>query len=154
MDSDTNFLLQIIGNKAVSVFDPNDRSLVPVTKIEEHLAGSGSSIIYDKTRQGDAKVFELGAGEGIHIPSFAPHWARNHDNISVALSFNYDLKSILNRGRICRINRLLGKAGIPVTPSGVSPWRDGIKLSAAHVARTIEDKIRPKPYQGWTPSLH
>ena len=66
------------------------------------------------------------------MPLFAPHWARNHDNISVAVAIMFDLRSAVDLGRIYRMNKVLRKLGAAPTPPGISPWRDSLKLAAAN----------------------
>ena len=76
-----------------------------------------NSIPYQESRLPDAVAYELRAGQGAHIPVFAPHWVRNHDNISVALSVNYELRSGLHEKRVYQMNRMLRKLGFaPAAP--------------------------------------
>jgi len=80
--------------------------------------------VNQESRKCDATAYELHAGYGVHTPLFAPHWARNHDNISIALSVNYELRQMLVRQRICRVNGVPRKLGVAPTPPGFSRWRD------------------------------
>ena len=73
--------------------------------VEAFFAGDYSAAIYQEARQQDARAFDLRAGHGVHIPSGAPHWVRNGDNVSVALSINYELRSIDRLSRIFRMNQ-------------------------------------------------
>jgi hypothetical protein len=91
MDAECNFLLQVAGNKSLWVYDHTDPTLVSHEAREQYHMGNQNSIAYQESRQSEAAVYELHAGNGVHIPVFAPHWVRNHDNISVALSVNYEL---------------------------------------------------------------
>jgi hypothetical protein len=56
---------------------------------------------------------------------------RNHDNISVAVSVNYELRSTLSEKRTYQVNRLMRKLGIAPAAPGKSPRRDRVKLAAA-----------------------
>jgi hypothetical protein len=76
-----------------------------------------------------AQDSDIAVGNGVHIPVFAPHWMRNHDNISVAVSVNYELRSTLSEKRTYQVNRLMRRLGI--APAAKSPWRDRLKLAAA-----------------------
>jgi hypothetical protein len=98
------------------------------------------------------KAFQ--AGNGVHIPVFAPHWVRNHDNISVAVSVNYELRSAQSEKRIRQVNRLMRKLGIASAAPGESPWRDRVKLAAADSLMMARNLIKPKPatYPTWRPS--
>jgi hypothetical protein len=154
MDDDCNFLMQAVGNKTLWVYDHNDRTLVSHEEREQHHRGDANSIVYRESRQCDATAYELHAGYGVHIPVFAPHWARNHDNISVALSVNYQLRPMLAEKRIYQVNSLLRKLGAAPTPPGFSPRRDRLKLAAGNGLYAAYGLLRRKrAYPVWTPRL-
>ncbi|MDQ6870306.1 MAG: hypothetical protein M3178_19000 [Pseudomonadota bacterium] len=153
MDEDCNFLFQVAGNKTLRVYDHTDRTLVSHEEREQFHRGNINSIVYQESRQCEAATYELHAGHGVHIPVFAPHWARNHDNISVALSVNYQLRQMLIQQRIYRVNSVLRKLGASPTAPGVSDWRDRLKLAAAKGVSAARGLVRRKPaYRVWTPS--
>jgi hypothetical protein len=154
MDDDCNFLMQAVGNKTLWVYDHNDPTLVSHEQREQYHMGNPNSIVYQESRQCDATAYELHAGYGVHIPVFAPHWVRNHDNISVALSVNYQLRTMLAEKRIYRVNSLLRKLGAAPTPPRISPLRDRLKLAAAnglYAAYHLLSRKRAHPV--WTPRL-
>ncbi len=154
IDAETNFLVQVAGDKTFCLFDGSDRTLLGHDELERFFAGDHSGARYRAERQGDATMYELRAGDAVHIPSFAPHWARNHDSVSVALSVNYELRSILQLGRVYRMNHLLRRAGLAPAPPGVSPWRDRIKLASASGVIVARSLLRPRrsPYGTWQPA--
>jgi hypothetical protein len=152
MDDDCNFLMQAVGNKTLWVYDHTDSTLVSHEEREQYHGGNANSIVYQESRQSEATAYELHAGHGVHIPVFAPHWARNHDNISVALSVNYQLHPMLAEKRIYRVNSVLRKLGANPTPPGFSPSRDRLKLAAAnglYAAYRLLKRKRAHPI--WTP---
>jgi hypothetical protein len=132
MDADTNFLLQLAGDKTLSVFDQTDRTLVTDEELERYHAGDANGATFKTARQGDARSYDLRAGFGVHIPSTAPHWAQNGNSVSVALSINYDLRSVQRSALIYRMNRRLRRFGVAPTPPGISGWRDHLKAAAAN----------------------
>jgi hypothetical protein len=153
MDAECNFLVQVAGSKTLWVYDHTDPTLVSHEEREQYHRGNPNSIIYQESRQCDATAYELHAGHGVHIPVFAPHWARNHGNISVALSINYELRPMLAEKRIYQVNSLLRKLGAAPTPPRISPWRDRVKLAAANGLYAAHGLIRRKPtYPIWIPS--
>ena len=153
MDDDCNFLMQAVGNKTLFGY--------MITTIgrwcsheerEQYHMGNLNSIVYQESRKCEATAYELDAGYGVHIPVFAPHWVRNHDNISVALSVNYQLRPMLAEKRIYRVNSLLRKLGAAPTPPGFSPSRDRWKIAAAnglYAAYHLLRRKRARPL--WTP---
>jgi hypothetical protein len=142
MDWECNFLMQVVGNKTFWVYDHTDPTLVSHEEREQYYMGNNNSIIYQESRQCDATAYELHAGHGVHVPSFAPHWARIHDNISVALSVYYELRPVLAEKRIYQVNSLLRKLGAAPTAPNISPWRDRVKLTAGKALFAPYDLLR------------
>ncbi|MCI0598439.1 MAG: hypothetical protein L0Y50_06250 [Beijerinckiaceae bacterium] len=153
MDAECNFLIQAVGSKTIWVYDHTDQTLVSHESRERYHMGNHNSIDFDEGRQCEATCYELQPGYGVHIPVFAPHWVRNHDNISVAMSVNYELRSMLTEKRLYRVNGVLRKFGAGPTPPGISAWRDRVKLVASKALYAANHLVRPKrKYRSWTPS--
>ncbi|ACK50646.1 transcription factor jumonji JmjC domain protein [Methylocella silvestris BL2] len=155
IDGECNYVVQVAGDKTLSVFDQTDPSLVSDDVIERFHAGDWNSAPYDEESQSRATVFALNAGTGVHIPLYAPHWVRNHDNVSVALSVTYELHSVQRASSVHKMNYRLRKLGINPKLPGVSPWRDSIKAALADATLTARDIVMRKqraPYPLWTPS--
>jgi hypothetical protein len=136
MDGDTNFLFQITGSKLFHVLSKHDRRAVPDIELEEYFAGNPNAAVYKPARLPTARQYQLVPGAGIHIPSAAPHWAHTLDNVSIALSINFDLRSVEQRARIYRLNAQLRRWGLHPTPPGHSAILDGLKLAAHGLLRT------------------
>ena len=130
IDSDTNYLFQIAGDKSLSVFDQLDRSLTTHEELERYYDGDPNGAVFKENRQPEARVYELSPGWGVHIPSMAAHWAANHAQPSVALSINFDLRSVTRLGRIYHFNCKLRRHGFKPRPPGSSALRDVLKLAA------------------------
>lgn len=144
MDADCNFLMQAVGSKTLWIYDHNDRVLVPHAAREDFYAGDLNSITYPEDRQDRGTAYELHAGKGVHIPVFAPHWARNHDNISLAVAIIFRLRSVINEAKVYRVNRVLRRAGLAPTPPGHSECRDRLKRAAADAYYSIPRHFRPR----------
>jgi hypothetical protein len=152
MDGETNFLLQVAGDKKFFVFDHTDRTLVTDFELERFYAVSTVLATYRPERQKDASAYDLRAGYGLHVPPNAPHWVQNGNNVSVALSVNYELRSVGRLTDLHRFNRKLRGIGLDPVPPGRSQWRDEVKLAAYRAARSLRKRqpIVP-PYSVWTP---
>jgi len=155
MDGEANFLVQVVGDKTFYVFPNDDRSLVTYEDLERYYVKDSNSAIFKGDRQTDAIRYDLRAGYGVHVPVTAPHWVQNLDNVSVAISFTYELRSIDRLAKIYRLNNQLRRFGIRPTPPGVSAWRDHLKaatatkLAALRAAAKRTSSLRPYPV--WTP---
>ncbi len=135
IDADTNFLLQIAGDKSFTVFDHANREVITHEELERYHGGDFNGAIFKPALQPQARIYDLQPGCGAHVPSTSPHWARNGDSVSIALSLNYDLRSMARSAQIYRVNRRLRRLGLHPAPPGGSRWRDALKLT---VERSIE----------------
>jgi hypothetical protein len=126
IDRECNFILQIHGNKDISVFDRNDRDVLPEEEIERFWTVDNNAAVYKEQYQNRATVYSLGPGHGIHVPVNAPHWVQNKNDISVTLSVNFQFRENYT-ANVYRANYLLRKAGISPTPPGKSQTRDRLK---------------------------
>jgi hypothetical protein len=152
MDGETNFLLQVRGDKLFYVFDHNDRGLVTDLELERFYSVSQALANYRPERQADAREYDLRAGYGVHVPVNAPHWVQNADNVSVALSVTYELRSVDRLRDLHRINRRLRSIGLRPSAPSAAPWRDQIKLAAYRAARSLRRAPAvSRPYPIWTP---
>lgn len=137
MDGDTNFLFQIRGRKRFNVVSKFDRSVLPESELESYFSGDVNAAVFKQSRLHGVRQYLLVPGSAIHIPSTAPHWACTLDDVSVALSINFDLRSIERRARLYRINARLRRLGLKPTPPGSSAYGDAMKLAAHGVVRTF-----------------
>jgi hypothetical protein len=137
IDADVNFLFQVLGDKVIRVFDQNDRTLLTEPMLEKYYQGDVSGAQFAVSRDDEACVWELHAGQGVHIPCTAPHWATTLDTPSVALSINFDLGSTIRQADLYRINGKLRRHGLAPTSPGVSAWRDEFKLAALSAFRAL-----------------
>ena len=155
MDSETNFLLQVTGDKWFHIFDHTDRTLVTEREREDFFSISRNCAVYRQERQDECNKYDLHAGFGVHVPPCAPHWVQNRDNVSVALSVNYELRSIDRLEKLYRFNHRMRKLGVEPAPPAASEWRDRMKLAAedgvAAVRSLRKGRATPPPYKVWTP---
>jgi hypothetical protein len=155
IDSDVNFLMQVAGSKAFSVYNHQDETLITKEELERYFAGDPNGAVYKEERRQDATMHQLDAGYGAHVPSTAPHWAQNGDDVSIAVSFNYDLHSMERVGQIHRINRRLRRFGLRPAAPGTNGAIDTTKLVAyrAYAAgtRLVSAAPRNPDAFGWTP---
>jgi hypothetical protein len=141
IDRECSLLLQIRGEKTISVFDRYDREVLPETEIERFWAVDNNAATYKEQLQDRADVYELKPGVGIHIPINAPHWVKNHDNVSISLNVNlqFDDKILAN---IYRANHYLRKLGIAPLPPGQSKVRDSLKAASISCYRGIRSGLK------------
>lgn len=69
-----NFLLQLRGRKAITIYDRARRSEL---EIERFYRGEHRNLVFDERKAAPGKPFELQPGEGVHVPVNAPHFVKN-----------------------------------------------------------------------------
>jgi hypothetical protein len=129
IDHESNFLFQVSGAKDVSLFDQNDRDLLPEVQIERFYSGDFQAAQYREEFQRRGTVYHLVPGAVVHNPPLGPHWVQNGDNASVSVSIGFCMHSLDRRARVYQVNHYLRKAGFGPTAPGKSALRDGLKIA-------------------------
>jgi Cupin-like domain len=127
LDHESNFLLQIQGEKDVSLFDQSDRAVLTEEEIEHYFIGDLQAATYKEENQSGARVYHLSPGIGVHHPPKAPHWVKNGNQYSVSLSINFCLRSYDLQARVYQVNHYLRKLGLHPTPPDQSRFKDRVK---------------------------
>jgi hypothetical protein len=130
MDPEQNFLLQIRGRKAMSVFDPSDPSILTQRQIERFYSGAHRNLVFRDEIREKARVFKLAPGLGVHVPVTAPHWVQNGAEVSVSYSITFQTRDSLRRAHAHRINAGMRQWGLSPAAVGQSALRDGLKQLA------------------------
>lgn len=145
IDRECSLLLQIQGDKHISIFDRNDREVLPEEEIERFWSVDHNAPRYKPELQSHATIYRLSPGIGVHIPVNAPHWVQNGNNISVSLNVNFQYRDAM-RANVYRSNYLLRKMGMKPSPPGISPVKDKIKSVAilpAVWAKNLSHRRKP-----------
>jgi hypothetical protein len=147
MDKEINFLLQIRGSKTISVFSASDREVLSEQELERHFTGPAirRNMVFHERYQERARVFELKAGYGIHIPTTDPHWIRNGDAVSISFSNGFKTRASLRRGMIYNLNGRLRKIGLQPAPYGQGALRDTMKLQVLRAINRAEQWLNLHP---------
>ncbi len=135
IDPECNFLLQIRGQKQVSMFDAADRSILSEQELENFYSGAHRNLAFKDEYQQKASVFELRPARGLHFPVTAPHWVKNGNSVSVSFSITFRTRASERRSIIHTINSALRGHGLTPTPFGHSSFRDGAKYHTFRALR-------------------
>ena len=142
LDEEHNFLLQIRGSKEVSMWDPNDRTVLPEQQAEYmlqiwHGPDYHRNMGFKDEFQKRARVFPLTPGEGLHFPVGAPHWVKNGPQVSVSFSVTFRSEQSEKQAILYFVNRKLKSLGLKPTPPFQSAWRDSLKYGIFQTGRRI-----------------
>lgn len=142
-DPEQNLFLQILGKKGFAVYDVNDRDVLPQIALENYLASNvRTPCTADYFNR--YELFQLNPGQGVYVPTTAPHWVRTLDEISISISINFRTPSSIRRDRVCRFNRMLRKAGLrpaPLSPQANSP-RDLLKAGLFEIPSRLRKLVK------------
>jgi len=136
IDHECNFLLQIHGEKDISICDPRDRSMLTDEEIESYYLGDLSAAKMKPDSHRKATVYHLSPGKGVHLPVRAPHWVKNGNTYSVSYSIHFFLHSEDRKARVYQVNHYLREMNLKPVAPGNSVVRDEIKARALGMLAT------------------
>jgi hypothetical protein len=139
-DAEINFLVQIHGSKDVWICDPLDRSITTEEEIERYYAVTITAGTYKPHAEERATRFTLHPGDAVHIPTHAAHWVKNHDEVSVSLSLNFEFPDS-HQADVYRANHFLRRLGLNPRPPGNS-ITDLVKGSVVSLGRAAKRLVR------------
>jgi len=125
-DAEHSFLLQVRGVKHVSV-SPLANESIRRRELERY---------YDKkpldtdTIAAEATTLRMGAGEGVYIPSFLPHWVETEAGLSVSFSIPFYTAWTEKAESVNMINKQLRRVHLSPRPPGRSKGLDYAKTVA------------------------
>lgn len=129
VDDSHNLLLQIQGRKSFHVFDGTDPEIMTAAERDAFWNGDVNAARHTEAKQARATRYELGPGTGVHVPFLYPHWAENGDEVSVAVSMNF--QSTRDRALdVHAFNNLLRSRGFHPAAPGHNRLVDSSKVVA------------------------
>lgn len=141
IDRECNFLMQVAGEKAISIFDRNDREVVPEEELESFWSKDNNAGVYKPHLQDRAFVFRMRPGTGVHIPVNSPHWIQNSDNVSISFSISYQYRD-WRRKNVYQANYYLRRLGLKPTPPGQSLLLDNSKRLVVEAGHKVKRLVK------------
>jgi len=143
IDPEYNFLLQVRGTKTINVLDAADRSVLSEAAIENFFSGRNHQIAFADAFIEKAASFNLGSGDGLHIPPAAPHWVQNGPDVCISFSITFRTPELERRDLIYVANSHLRRLGLTPRPPGRSALMDSVKYLGCRALRRTSSIIRP-----------
>ena len=140
-DPELNFLIQIRGNKRMSLWDQKDREVVAAENMEMY-PGKHRNIPYKDEHEARALHQHLEPGDSIFVPLMAPHWVENGNEVSVSFSVTWMTPEAENFVSLQYVNAVLRKLGLPQAEPGEHKLWDSVKVAAYRVLRPAYDAIK------------
>jgi len=135
-DPEHNFLLQIRGEKEMNVGKFVNRE-EERRELERYYSGGHRNL---ELIPEDATSFRMSPGDGVYVPSFAPHFVRNGSDVSVSLSITFRTRASERNENVHRLNARLRRFNRSPRPAGQSRTADWTKAAIVSAA----DRLRGK----------
>jgi hypothetical protein len=135
MDPEHNILLQMEGEKTMTVFPSGDETLVPPEQSERFHAGGHRNLAWSDSFLTRGKPVTLRPGEAIHVPVKAPHFVRNGDAVSISFSITWRSARSVAEGELHSLNTLLRRRGLPLVKIGARPESQAMQRLLYRVMR-------------------
>ncbi|WP_097092299.1 cupin-like domain-containing protein [Novosphingobium sp. Chol11] len=137
MDPEHNILLQIMGEKVMTVFPAGDEELVPAVQSEAFHAGGHRNLHWREHFRERGTAVRLLPGDAIHVPVKAPHFVENGAGVSISLSVTWRSERSVAESELHGLNALLRRRGLPVGRIGTAPERQGARRLAYRIMRKL-----------------
>ncbi len=136
-DPEHNILLQLTGQKAMTVFPAGNPRCAPDRVHEAYHTGGARELTWDDGLACHGQTFKLAEGEAIYVPVMAPHHVRNGPVPSISLSITWRSEWSFAEADARAFNAVLRRWGFDPRPPGRWPARNTAKAIAWRVMRRI-----------------
>lgn len=155
IDREHNFWLQVRGRKLMSVWDHEDREVVPGKLVDHFIAyGDLAPVTLKDEYANRARVFDVRAGDGVYFPPTSPHmtrsdasWSVAEDGVSISIGTVFYTDQSRRDARIHAGNILLRQAGLSPSHPGTSALGDSLKAPLGRAFIWAKKRL-----QGFTPN--
>jgi hypothetical protein len=136
-DPEHNILLQLVGEKAMTVFPAGNAQFAPDPVHETYHTGGGRELRWRDEFNPAGTGFPLAPGEALYVPVMAPHHVKNGPWPSISLSITWRSEWSFAEADARAFNGLLRRLGFNPKPPGRWPARNSAKAIAWRLARRI-----------------
>jgi hypothetical protein len=137
MDPEHNILLQIRGEKVMTVFPAGDEELTPAQQSEAFHAGGHRNLAWRDEFRRRGTAVRLLPGDAIHVPVKAPHFVENGPRVSVSLSVTWRSERSVAESELHGLNAMLRRRGLPTGRIGAQPERQSVRRLAYRLMRKL-----------------
>jgi len=136
-DPEHNILMQLVGEKAMTVFPAGNAACAPDAAHETYHTGGGRELTWRDELAEHGMTFRLEPGEALYVPVMAPHHVRNGPVPSISLSITWRSEWSFAEADARAFNHLLRTWGFAVRPPGRWPARNRAKAIAWRALRRL-----------------
>lgn len=126
MDPEHNILLQVRGEKVMTLFPAQDAETVPAHRSEAFARGGHRNLDWDERFRARGLSVPLAPGDAVLVPVKAPHFVTNGDAVSISFSITWRSERSVAEGELHSLNARLRARGLPLVKVGRRPERQRI----------------------------
>ena len=136
-DPEHNILLQLTGEKAMTVFPAGDPRFAPDRVHEGYHTGGPRELSWQDEFASHGMTFRLTPGEALYVPVMSPHHVKNGPRPSISLSITWRSEWSFAEADARAFNSLLRRCGLDPRPPGRWPARNMGKAIAWRMLRRL-----------------
>ncbi|MEO9468602.1 transcriptional regulator [Parasphingorhabdus sp.] len=136
-DPEHNILLQLRGEKCMTVFPAGDEQFAPATLHETYHTGGPRNLVWKDEFLQNGKAHRLVPGKAIFVPVMAPHFVRNGPEPSISLSITWRSDWSFAEADAHALNGWLRQRGYSPNPPGRFPAQNKAKALAWRAMRKL-----------------
>ena len=137
-DPEHNILLQIMGEKTMTVFPVEDEDLLDARAHElYHVGKHHRNLPWQDSFAAKGQPIHIGPGQAIHVPVKAPHWVQCGDQPSVSLSVTWRSEWSYAEADARAFNHVLRAVGLSPASPGPFPAQNRAKALAWRALRRL-----------------
>lgn len=134
VDFEHNFLLHLRGEKTMSVWNGEDRSVMSEEERERKIIGEPRNLPWHDDYAEKGKAFELRPGVGLQVPLSSPHWVKVGSHVAISMSVTFLSRRGARLRALHTTNAFLRRHGFKPREVGRSALADALKFNAYRVA--------------------
>lgn len=136
-DPEHNILLQLRGEKTMTVFPAGDQRFAPASAHESYHTGGPRNLVWRESFADRGQAFHLTPGKAIFVPVMAPHFVRNGSVPSISLSITWRSDWSFAEADAHAFNSMLRGWGLnPIAP-GRFPEQNKVKALSWRILRKL-----------------
>lgn len=140
IDPEHNLLLEVRGTKTISIGSWDHVSEEQIT-LERYFTQGQQHV---PVMPANVQTYDLGPGDGVHVPLYAPHWAENGPSPCVALAVTFHTAGLSRTERVHSCNAHLRRLGLRPRPPGRVRVLDVVKSGAIAAWETTRGRLRKR----------
>jgi len=119
-DPEHNILLQLVGEKAMTIFPAGDARYAPDRVHEAYHTGGGRELTWSDDLASGGNTYHLAPGEAVYVPVMSPHYVKNGPGTSISLSITWRSEWSYAEADVRAFNEMLRRWGL--SPAAPRRW--------------------------------